>query len=318
MTDVHGRAGGKGRAPAIAIGFAVVALLTSVTAVIVVASRDKPAPAPAPEPTVSIVPLERAVTATDVAKLKRDVVEKAVDAAGATIGVKVKEDTLRTALGLGAEDVITAISGRAIKREFDVYDAVLGLSMMDTSMIYVDLLRDKKPVLVRWKVDGSLRAARRDPPRGTAGSIGTLGSLGSGGGLGSLGGSPFGTPDPFAARDPLLDTITKIDDLNYEVPRPTVERLIANPDAFARQARIVPAIRNGQPEGFKLYAIRPNTLWATIGLKNGDTIRAINGMPLTSLDKALEVYTKVKDATRLEIELNRRGNVDEVLTITVK
>ncbi|MBA3392218.1 MAG: hypothetical protein H0T89_06220 [Deltaproteobacteria bacterium] len=316
MTDVHGRAGTRGRAPAIAIGFAVVALLTSVTAVIVVASRDKPAPAPAA--TVSIVPLEHAVTATDVAKLKRDVVEKAVDASGATIGVKVKEDTLRTALGLGAEDVITAISGRTIKREFDVYDAVLGLSMMDTSTVYVDLLRDKKPVLVRWKVDGSLRAARRDPPRGTAGSIGTLGSLGSGGGLGSLGGSPFGTSDPFAARDPLLDTIIKIDDLNYRVPRATVDRLLANPDAFARQARIVPAIRNGQPEGFKLYAIRPNTLWASIGLKNGDTIRAINGMPLTSLDKALEVYTKVKDATQLEIELSRRGNVDEVLTITVK
>ncbi len=46
---------------------------------------------------------------------------------------------------------------------------------------------------------------------------------------------------------------------------------------------------------------------AQIGLANGDTIHAINGFDLTSPDKALEVYTKVKEATALQVQVTRRG-----------
>jgi len=314
MADVHRRAS-LGRAAVIAIGFAVVALVTSIVAVVVVVTRATP-PAAAP---VAQGPQEQTVAAADVTKLKRDVVAKATDARGAVIGVTIKDDALRTALGLAADDVITAIGGRAIKREFDVYDAVLGMSMMDTSIVYVDLVRGGTPALVRWKLDGDLRAARRDPPRRTTAAV--LGSLGSsspdpfgGGAAGSIGGlGGLGT------RDPLLDTITKLDDLHYEVPRATIDQLLANPMAFSRQARIVPSYRSGQPDGLKLYAIRPGSLWSTLGIANGDTIQTVNGHALSSPDGALEIYTKVRDATKLEVGVRRRGGGDEqVVTITVK
>src|SRR5215203_2458464 len=123
MADVPERAG-LGRPAVIAIGFAVVALLTSAIAVVVVVSR-KPEPAPKQAGTTAI---DRTIDAAQVTKLKRDVVDKATDDKGSVIGVRIKEDGLRDALGLEVGDVITAIGGRAIKREFDVYDAVLGLS----------------------------------------------------------------------------------------------------------------------------------------------------------------------------------------------
>ena len=65
--------------------------------------------------------------------------------------------------------------------------------------------------------------------------------------------------------------------------------------------------QNGQPNGFKLYAIRPSSVYAKIGLMNGDTIHAVNGFELTSLDKGLEVYTKVKESTSLSVSITRRG-----------
>ena len=91
--------------------------------------------------------------------------------------------------------------------------------------------------------------------------------------------------------------VKKIDETTFEIDRSLVDKVLANPTAVARGARVVPSVKNGQPNGFKLYAIRPSSVYAKIGLMNGDTIHAVNGFELTSLDKGLEVYTKVKEST---------------------
>jgi general secretion pathway protein C len=101
--------------------------------------------------------------------------------------------------------------------------------------------------------------------------------------------------------------IKKIDDNTYEIDKSLVEKILANPMGVAKGARVVPAVQNGKPNGFKLYAIRPSSVYAKIGLTNGDTLSAINGMELTTADKALEVYTKLREATSLEVEVTRRG-----------
>jgi len=101
--------------------------------------------------------------------------------------------------------------------------------------------------------------------------------------------------------------IKKIDDSNYEIDRSLVDKVLANPMAIAKGARVVPAVKNGKADGFKLYAIRPNSVYSKLGFSNGDTLHSINGFELTSADKALEVYTKLKEANSLQIEVTRRG-----------
>ena len=44
-----------------------------------------------------------------------------------------------------------------------------------------------------------------------------------------------------------------------------------------------------------------------IGLTNGDVIQKINGYAMDSPDKALELYQKLRDASSVSIEVNRRG-----------
>jgi general secretion pathway protein C len=61
-------------------------------------------------------------------------------------------------------------------------------------------------------------------------------------------------------------------------------------------------------QGFKLFGVRPDSVYAQMGLQNGDTIRRVNGQALTSPEKVLELYSKVKDASRIEIEFDRRGS----------
>ncbi len=123
---------------------------------------------------------------------------------------------------------------------------------------------------------------------------------------------PFERP-----RIDLEGRINKIDDATYQIDRSLLDEIQANPMAIARGARIVPAIKNGQPAGFKLYAIRPSSFYAAIGLRNGDTMTAINGIDLSSPDKALEVYQKVKTADSIVVSITRRG-VPITITYTIR
>jgi general secretion pathway protein C len=77
--------------------------------------------------------------------------------------------------------------------------------------------------------------------------------------------------------------------------------------ALAKGARIVPETRDGKAAGFRLFSIRPEGPFAKIGLQNGDVISAINGLDMSSPDKALEVYTKLKTANHLSVGVERNG-----------
>lgn len=101
--------------------------------------------------------------------------------------------------------------------------------------------------------------------------------------------------------------VNKVSDTEFEIDKKVVDKILENPMSVARGARIVPSIKNGKANGFKLYAIRPSSVYAKIGLMNGDTIHSINGFELTSPDKALEVYTKVRSASSLSVNATRRG-----------
>jgi general secretion pathway protein C len=96
-------------------------------------------------------------------------------------------------------------------------------------------------------------------------------------------------------------------DGSVQISKKVIDAVLANPMSVAKGARVVPAVKDGKPDGFKLYAIRPSSVYAKLGLTNGDTLQSINGFELTSADKALEVYTKLREATQLQVEITRRG-----------
>ncbi len=103
--------------------------------------------------------------------------------------------------------------------------------------------------------------------------------------------------------------IKQTSDNEYEVPRTEIDRTLGDLNQVAMQARIVPAFKDGVAQGFKLFSIRPDSIYSKIGVQNGDVIRRINGFDLNSPEKALEVYSKMRESTRIEIELERNGSV---------
>jgi general secretion pathway protein C len=101
--------------------------------------------------------------------------------------------------------------------------------------------------------------------------------------------------------------IKKLGERRYEIHRSTLESVLGNLALLSRSARIVPEIRGGKPAGFRLFAVRPDGPFAKIGLQNGDVIASINGLEMTSPEKALEVYGKLKSASHLDLGLERNG-----------
>lgn len=91
------------------------------------------------------------------------------------------------------------------------------------------------------------------------------------------------------------------------VERAFVEQLMANPALLAKQARVVPSVKDGETVGFKFYGIRRGSLPRLLGLRNGDLLKQVNGEDLTSMDKAMELYTKLRRASNLSITIERKG-----------
>ncbi len=112
----------------------------------------------------------------------------------------------------------------------------------------------------------------------------------------------------------LAATITRVDATHVTMPRATVAQLLADPAPFAQGARLLPIARDGQITGFKLYAVRAGGVPARLGLANGDTVTAINGQPLTTLDQALAAFAALREASVGELAVIRRG---KPLTLTV-
>ena len=101
--------------------------------------------------------------------------------------------------------------------------------------------------------------------------------------------------------------IRKVGEGKYDVGQGEVDKALNNLAELSTQARIVPAFEGGKTVGFKLFSIRPGSLYSKIGLQNGDVITRINGYEMSSPEKGLEIYTKLKDTKQVTVDLKRRG-----------
>ena len=86
-----------------------------------------------------------------------------------------------------------------------------------------------------------------------------------------------------------------------------VDKVLENQAALMRSARIVPEQKDGKVVGIRMFGIRKDTLLGTLGFQNGDRLENINGFDMTSPEKALEAYARLRTAGNLKVQITRRG-----------
>ncbi|MCP3168538.1 type II secretion system protein GspC [Myxococcus qinghaiensis] len=120
-------------------------------------------------------------------------------------------------------------------------------------------------------------------------------------------GGPPSTGTPVSASSDSGGGIRRVGEHAYEVPDTYLDLDQWTQGSALTQARIVPAFREGTPQGFKLFSIRPGSVYEKLGLQNGDILQRINGVALDSTEKALEQYMLLKKSRHLEVDIDRGG-----------
>ena len=104
---------------------------------------------------------------------------------------------------------------------------------------------------------------------------------------------------------------------DYEIDRGMLDEQLQDLSALGSQARVVPNYRNGKYEGFKLVGVRPGSLYRAIGVRSGDVIKSVNGKPIDSPNKALDLFEKLKGSSNISLDIERRGQPKQ-LSYTIK
>jgi general secretion pathway protein C len=116
-------------------------------------------------------------------------------------------------------------------------------------------------------------------------------------------------PAPGAGLDPSISKgIQKVSATEFNVDRGVVDKILENQAELMKTARIVPEQENGKVVGIRLFGVRPDTLLGALGMENGDRLQTINGFDMTSPEKALEAYARLRTADHLEVQVNRKGS----------
>ena len=94
----------------------------------------------------------------------------------------------------------------------------------------------------------------------------------------------------------------------FLIDRARVESVMANLSEVMTQARVVPHFENGKTVGWKIFAIKPNSIYKELKLSNGDIIQRINETEIDSPAKALEMYQQLAAESNITMDIIRRGN----------
>ncbi len=98
------------------------------------------------------------------------------------------------------------------------------------------------------------------------------------------------------------DGINQIDEGVYEIDRKMMDELLSNPNDILTKARVVP-----HDDGLRFFAIRPNSIFSKIGIRNGDTVHRINDVGLDNVENAFSLFEELKGQDKFSIDLTRRG-----------
>jgi general secretion pathway protein C len=72
-------------------------------------------------------------------------------------------------------------------------------------------------------------------------------------------------------------------------------------------ARLLPSVKDGKVEGFRASEVKPQGIFGTVGIRNGDVLLRMNDFPIDSPEKAIQSMASLKGQSRIKLDLIRDG-----------
>jgi general secretion pathway protein C len=116
------------------------------------------------------------------------------------------------------------------------------------------------------------------------------------------------TPRPSATSRRGDDSgITRVDAATWRVSRELMLEQFGNFGNLSAQARMMPYMVQGQPQGFRLMQLVPDSMLQKMGLQTGDVIQKINGLNINSPAEALQAFQQLNNESTVRLELLRQN-----------
>lgn len=84
--------------------------------------------------------------------------------------------------------------------------------------------------------------------------------------------------------------------------------VMQNMEQFLGRARVVPYFKGGEPYGFRVSNVDNDSPLYGVGVRSGDVIRSVNGIPVRSPEDAFRAYQDLGNQATVQVELERGGS----------
>ena len=74
-------------------------------------------------------------------------------------------------------------------------------------------------------------------------------------------------------------------------------------------AQFGPYFKNSILEGYKIYSIRKDHIFYSLGARQGDIIKRINGISVDNVNKMMDIWNSLKDYDQITVDLDRKGKI---------
>jgi general secretion pathway protein C len=92
----------------------------------------------------------------------------------------------------------------------------------------------------------------------------------------------------------------------YVLDRRDLRASLSDLDRVSRQIRAIPNFVDGHANGYRVFGIDSGSLFATLGLRNGDVVRRVNAVDLTDPGVALAAFQDLPSERRVTLDISRR------------
>lgn len=118
---------------------------------------------------------------------------------------------------------------------------------------------------------------------------------------------------------PSTDIVQSKDKFNYAMKRSDFDGMTQNLGQLLQQARMEPVFSPDGigVEGFRFANIQPGSIYEKLGFKVGDMIKSVNGEPVNSPTKAMEMYNLLKTSNNVQLGIDRDGQ-DQTINYTIQ
>ncbi len=101
--------------------------------------------------------------------------------------------------------------------------------------------------------------------------------------------------------------IAKIASNQWVLDRHELDAALGDLSRLLTKARVVPNFSGGKPDGFRVFSIVPNSLFAKIGLQNGDVLQRINGVEIKDPENFMKVFHQLRGESSISLDLIRNN-----------